>query len=68
MDVLDPLAAEVGVPADLAVLLIAGLDFLDEEEAYRAEAETRRWATEIVVGNDTLQCCAQGPSTAGASP
>jgi N-acetylglucosamine kinase-like BadF-type ATPase len=54
VDVLDPLAAEVGVPADLAVLLIAGLDFLDEEEAYRAEAETRRWATEIVVGNDTF--------------
>jgi N-acetylglucosamine kinase-like BadF-type ATPase len=54
VDVLDPLAAEVGVPADLAVLLIAGLDFLDEEEAYQAEAETRRWATEIVVGNDTF--------------
>jgi len=51
--VLDPLAIEVGTPADLAVLLIAGLDFPDEEEAYRAEAERRGWATEIVVGNDT---------------
>ena len=50
---LDPLAIEVGTPADLAVLLIAGLDFPDEEEAYRAEAERRGWATEIVVGNDT---------------
>jgi N-acetylglucosamine kinase-like BadF-type ATPase len=35
------------------VLLIAGLDFPDEEEAYRAEAERRGWAAETVVGNDT---------------
>jgi N-acetylglucosamine kinase-like BadF-type ATPase len=53
VEVLDPLATEVGVPADLAVLLIAGLDFPDEEEAYQAEAEQRGWAGEIVVGNDT---------------
>ena len=53
MNALEPLAAEVGTPADLAVLLIAGLDFPDEEEAYEAEAEQRGWATEIVVGNDT---------------
>jgi N-acetylglucosamine kinase-like BadF-type ATPase len=52
-DVLEPLASEVGTPADLAVLLIAGLDFPDEEEAYRAEAAQRGWAPEIVVGNDT---------------
>jgi N-acetylglucosamine kinase-like BadF-type ATPase len=51
--VLDPLATEVGAPADLAVLLIAGLDFPDEEDAYRAAAKRRGWATEIVVGNDT---------------
>ncbi len=53
MDVLDALATEVGTPADLAVLHIAGLDFPDEEEAYEAEAERRGWAPEIVVGNDT---------------
>jgi N-acetylglucosamine kinase-like BadF-type ATPase len=53
VDVLDPLAAEVGAPADLAVLLIAGLDFPDEEEAYQAEAEQRGWAGEVIVGNDT---------------
>ena len=53
MDALEPLAVEVGTPADLAVLLIAGLDFPDEEEAYQAEAEKRGWAHEIVVGNDT---------------
>jgi N-acetylglucosamine kinase-like BadF-type ATPase len=52
-DVLDGLAAAVGAPADLAVLLIAGLDFPDEEEAYQGEAERRGWATETVVGNDT---------------
>jgi N-acetylglucosamine kinase-like BadF-type ATPase len=53
-DVIDALAAEVGAPADLAVLLIAGLDFRDEEETYQAEAERRGWAAEIVVGNDTF--------------
>jgi N-acetylglucosamine kinase-like BadF-type ATPase len=53
-DALDSLAAEVGAPADLAVLLLAGLDFPDEEEAYQAEAERRRWAAETVVGNDTF--------------
>lgn len=53
MDALAPLAAEVGTPADLAVLLIAGLDFPDEEEAYQAEAERRDWTSEVVVGNDT---------------
>lgn len=53
-DVLDGLAAELGTPADLAVLLIAGLDFPEEEKAYQAEAERRGWAAEIVVGNDTF--------------
>ena len=52
-DVIDALAAEVGAPADHAVLLLAGLDFPDEEDAYQAEAERRGWAPEIVVGNDT---------------
>jgi N-acetylglucosamine kinase-like BadF-type ATPase len=53
-DVVDALAAEVGAPADLAVLLVAGLDFLDEEEAYTAEAKRRGWAADVVVGNDTF--------------
>src|SRR5213078_3534308 len=51
--VIDELAAQVGATADLAVLLVAGLDFPDEEGAYRAEAERRGWGAEIVVGNDT---------------
>jgi len=53
-DVIDELAVEVGAPADLAVLLLAGLDFPDEEEAYQEEAARRGWATEVVVGNDTF--------------
>jgi len=52
-DVIDALAAEVGTPADLAVLFLAGLDFPDEEEDYLADAERRGWASEVVVGNDT---------------
>lgn len=51
--VLDALAVEVGTPADLAVLLIAGLDFPDEEDAYQEEAARRGWTPDIVVGNDT---------------
>jgi N-acetylglucosamine kinase-like BadF-type ATPase len=47
------LAAEVGAPADLAVLLLAGLDFPDEEETYKAKAERHGWAAEVVTGNDT---------------
>src|SRR5439155_18109659 len=53
-DVIDELRAQVGAPADLAVILLAGLDFPDEEEAYAAEAERRGWAAEVVVGNDTF--------------
>jgi N-acetylglucosamine kinase-like BadF-type ATPase len=52
--VLDALAAEVGAPADLAVLLVAGLDFPDEEEAYTVEARRHAWAPEIIAGNDTF--------------
>jgi N-acetylglucosamine kinase-like BadF-type ATPase len=48
------LAAEVGAPADLAVVLLAGLDFADEEEAYEAEAARRGWAARTIVGNDTF--------------
>jgi N-acetylglucosamine kinase-like BadF-type ATPase len=62
-DVLDALAAEVGAPADLAVLLVAGLDFPDEEDAYVAEAERRAWATEIVVGNDTFAVLRAGSAS-----
>ena len=48
------LAVEAGAPADLAVVLLAGLDFPDEEEAYLHEAARRGWAARTIVGNDTF--------------
>ena len=60
---IDALAAQVGAPADLAVLLLAGLDFPDEEEAYTAEAERRGWAAEVVVGNDTFAVLRAGSAS-----
>lgn len=62
-DVLETLATEVGAPADLAVLLLAGLDFPDEEDAYAAEAVRRGWADEVVVGNDTFAVLRAGSAT-----
>ena len=61
-DVIDALAKQVGAPADLAVVLLAGLDFQDEEEAYRVEAERRDWAAEVLVGNDTFAVLRAGSS------
>jgi N-acetylglucosamine kinase-like BadF-type ATPase len=54
LDVLAGLVAEVGERADLAMLLLAGVDFEDEEAAYRAAAEQRGLAGRVVVGNDTF--------------
>lgn len=48
------LVEELGGELDLAVLLIAALDFPDQEEAYREAADGRGWASENVVGNDTF--------------
>jgi N-acetylglucosamine kinase-like BadF-type ATPase len=62
-DVIDDVKAQVGPPADLAVLLLAGLDFPDEEEAYAAEAGRRGWATEVVVGNDTFAVLRAGSAS-----
>jgi N-acetylglucosamine kinase-like BadF-type ATPase len=54
LDVLQRLVDELGADLDLAVLLMAALDFEDEEEAYREAAAERGWAADTVVGNDTL--------------
>ena len=54
LDELQRLVDAVGGHADLAVLLLAGLDFPDEEEAYRARAEPRGWAARTILGNDTF--------------
>jgi N-acetylglucosamine kinase-like BadF-type ATPase len=60
---IDALATQVGAPADLAVVLLAGLDFPDEEETYAAEAKRRGWAAEVVVGNDTFAVLRAGSSS-----
>jgi N-acetylglucosamine kinase-like BadF-type ATPase len=62
-DVIDALATHVGAPADLSVVLLAGLDFPDEEETYAAEARRRGWATEVVVGNDTFAVLRAGSAS-----
>jgi N-acetylglucosamine kinase-like BadF-type ATPase len=54
LDVIQALIEELGGELDLAALLIAALDFPDEEEAYREAADRRGWARETVVGNDTF--------------
>jgi N-acetylglucosamine kinase-like BadF-type ATPase len=43
-----------GPVADVAQLLMAGVDFPAEEEALRTAVENRGWARSIVVGNDTF--------------
>jgi N-acetylglucosamine kinase-like BadF-type ATPase len=54
LDVLQGLVEELGGELCLAVLLIAAIDFPDQEDAYREAAERRGWASETVVGNDTF--------------
>ena len=54
LDVLQELVDRLGRRADVAVLLLAALDFPDEEAAYLAAAEQRGLALRTIVGNDTL--------------
>jgi N-acetylglucosamine kinase-like BadF-type ATPase len=54
LDVVAGLFEELGGSPALAVLQLAGLDFADEEDAYRARAERRRFAARTIVGNDTF--------------
>ena len=54
LDMVESLAGELGGAPDLAVLLLAGLDFPDEEAAYLEAAKGRGWAGDLVVGNDTF--------------
>ena len=48
------LSERLGGAADVAVLLLAGVDFDDQEAAYRAAAEQRSLAARVIVGNDTF--------------
>jgi N-acetylglucosamine kinase-like BadF-type ATPase len=54
LDVLEALVDELGGELRLAVLLLAALDFPDEEASYRESAARRGWASETVVDNDTF--------------
>jgi N-acetylglucosamine kinase-like BadF-type ATPase len=59
LDVLDALLTEAigehkGKVADVATLLLAGVDFPAEEEAVRQAVEARGWARRVVVDNDTF--------------
>jgi N-acetylglucosamine kinase-like BadF-type ATPase len=54
LDVLQALVEELGGDLDLAVLMLAAVDFPDEEATYRDAAQRRGWALETVVGNDTF--------------
>ncbi|MFL5946679.1 MAG: N-acetylglucosamine kinase [Gaiellaceae bacterium] len=43
-----------GKDADVATLLLAGVDFPEEEQAVRAAVEERGWARRVQVDNDTF--------------
>ena len=57
LDVLQQLVEEAGLDgraADIAEVLLAGIDFPDEEERLHDALAQRGWATRIHVGNDTF--------------
>jgi N-acetylglucosamine kinase-like BadF-type ATPase len=60
LDVVQSLVEELGGQLDLVALLMAALDFADEEAAYREAAAARGWAADLVVGNDTLSILRAG--------
>ena len=63
---LDELAAEVGAPADLAVLLLAGLDFPDEEDAYPRRPPAG-WARRSSSGTTPMPSCGRAASGWGVA-
>jgi N-acetylglucosamine kinase-like BadF-type ATPase len=54
LDVLESLVADLPCTADFAMLLLAAVDFPDEEAAYDAAARRRAIAGDLEVGNDTF--------------
>ena len=57
LDVLQDLVDASGLDgrqASLAQIMLAGVDFPEEEDAARAAVETRSWAGSVRVGNDTF--------------
>jgi len=63
LDVLQQLIEEAGGGADLAVLLLAGIDVPEEEDELREAAELRGWAPRIIAGNDTFAVLRAGSET-----
>jgi N-acetylglucosamine kinase-like BadF-type ATPase len=69
LDVLDSLLTEAvgahnGKVADIATLLLAGVDFPAEEEAVRTAVEQRGWARQVQVDNDTFAVLRAGTERA----
>lgn len=62
--VLAGLVEQAGGPGEVAALLLAGLDFPDEEEAYRAAVEQLGWAGHTILGNDTFAVMRAGTDRA----
>jgi N-acetylglucosamine kinase-like BadF-type ATPase len=57
LDVLQDLVDRAGLDgrrADIAQVLLAGIDFPDEEERLHAAVARRDWADRVLVGNDTF--------------
>jgi N-acetylglucosamine kinase-like BadF-type ATPase len=57
LDVLQRLVDQAGLDgrrADVAQVLLAGVDFPEEEDQLRAALDERGWATTTHVGNDTF--------------
>ncbi len=66
LDAVESLAGRLAGAPDLALLLLAGIDFPDEEERYLAAAERRGLAARTIVGNDTFAVLRAGsPSGVG---
>ena len=66
VDVLAQLVDEAGLDgrqADLAQVLLAGLDFPEEEERLHAALSSRGWAARLRVGNDTFAVLRAGTET-----
>ena len=68
LDVLQQLVDTAGLDgrrADFAQVMLAGVDFPEEEARVHAAVDTRGWATTTRVANDTFAVLRAGPSAVG---
>ena len=70
LDVVDGLVAQLAPPEqpELALLLMAGVDFPEEEHALEELVARRGWAKRIAVRNDTFAVLRSGTDRGWASP